>query len=527
MQLVVFHYHLLPGGVTDVVTHSIQAVTRRRPDISSVRLVCWREENTESVVAALEVIGVPVELDILSEMDYTPPNEAREAALARAADLQAVMLARYAFDDALWWIHNYHVGKNPAFTLALCRIAEMESAPRMLLHIHDFPECARYENLDYLTRITGESPYPAGPTVRYAVINARDKAIMDETGIPHDRTHLLVNPLPAAGDSDVTGPDRNAVVNSLSRYADAIGHTFDPGRPLLLYPVRTIRRKNVLEMVMLARLADDANLIVTLPGVSNAERPYSELISDAYSCGVARGVWGIGRREHEYGLTFDALSRGTDAIVSSSVQEGFGLLFVNALRWRVPLFARNLSILDGVSAVFDGYPAYFYRTATVPMSSPSTKSPEALLRKRYSERLGKLEGLIPPTARVRLDQQLDELIGGQVIDFGFLPPDLQYAYLRDLDDPGFASEVRELNSAAAAALSSVSSRSCPDVSDAVERMFGFDAYADRFDRVMDSFGAAPTGSTASRRYEFAQRTLVLAFADLEYLRLLFAPMGGW
>jgi len=526
VQLIVFHYHLLPGGVTDVILHSIQAVTAHRSDISSVRLVCGREENTETVVAGLDEIGVPVELDILSELDYTPTAEPTEVAMERAAHLESMLLARYGTDDAFWWIHNFHVGKNPAFTLALCRIAGTQAVPRMLLHIHDFPECARYENLAYLTRITGESPYPAGPAVRYAVINARDHALMTGTEIANEHVHLLVNPLPHAADPDGARPDRSTLVSAFTRFAADNGQTFDPDRPLLLYPIRTIRRKNVLEMALLARLAGSANLIVTLPGLSDAERPYSDLIAEAFGSGAAQGIWGIGRREHEYGLTYQEMAHGADAIVSSSIQEGFGLLFVNALRWRVPLFARHLPILDGVSSIFDGYPASFYADLQVPMQGPSISSLRAPLRIRYTERLDELDSFLPIAARERLDRQLETILTAPSIDYTYLPPDLQYLYLRDLTDPGFASELRAMNQESIEALTEVQIRECPDASAEVERMFGFGAFADRFDRIVQSFEASETpAGPDGNRYESAGQTLVEGFADLEYLRLLFAPMG--
>ena len=76
------------------------------------------------------------------------------------------------------------------------------------------------------------------------------------------------------------------------------------------------------------------------------------------------------------------------------------------------------------------------------------------------------------------------------------------------------------------ALTEVQTRECPDASAEVERMFGFRAFADRFDRMVQSFEASETpAGPDGNRYESAGQTLVEGFADLEYLRLLFAPMG--
>ena len=535
MRLVVFHYHLLPGGVTDVITHSLQAVAAGRTDLRTITLICGREENTWNVVKALDEVGVPVELDIVPEIDYTSPAEAAETAVARAVTLER-LLTRYAAGDALWWVHNFHVGKNPAFTLALSRIARGAYPPRMLLHIHDFPECARYENLAYLNRVAGESPYPAGELVRYAVINERDRSLLADTEIPACRVHLLVNPLPEAPDDRPGPPDRARLMDACARFAAETGQSFTPDAPLLVYPVRTIRRKNVLEMALLARLADGANLIVTLPGVSDAERPYSELIRHAYAAGTVPGVWGIGRQEHRYGISFSDLTHGADAIVSSSVQEGFGLLFINALRWRVPLFARYLPVLDGVIEVFEGYPASFYTGVTVPLQSPSVSSPAAYLRMRYTERFDALDGLLPRAARERLDAQLEAALDGPGIDFSLLPAHMQHAYLRDLSDSAFAEEVREANNGTLRTLAETRRRECPDSTERVGRMFGYGAFAQRFDAIVQAFdssaattpspaGSPAAGSGGCERFTGVQADLVRAFASLEHLRLLFAPLG--
>jgi hypothetical protein len=533
VRIVVFHYHLLPGGVTDVIVQSIEAVVRGREDITSVRIVCGREENTWMIARRLDEAGVPLELDIVPELDYTDRNETNETAVERS-DYLVGRLREYATAHTLWWVHNFHVGKNPAFTRALCVIASGADPPRMLLHIHDFPECARYENLAYLNRVAGESFYPIGPHVHYAVINERDRALLASTEIPGEQVHLLINPLPELRDPVGRRPNREKVVSALAQFAHDAGQQFDPQAELLLYPVRTIRRKNVLEMALLCRLAGSGNLIVTLPGVSDSERPYSQLIERAYATGAARGIWGIGRREPEYGISFDDLTHGADAIVSSSAQEGFGMLFINALRWRVPLFARRLAILDGVDDVFTGYPARFYETVRVPMRSPSVSSVTAYLRMRYTERFDSLGDVLPDSARQRLDAQLDDVLNGDTIDVSLLPADIQYAFLADLEDRGFARDVEALNSGTVEALRGVVRQECPDVTAAVEEIFGYDAFARRWNRAVGAMGSADSpagsrgGSAAKQpcvRYSSVQAHLVEAFADLEQLRLLFAPLG--
>jgi hypothetical protein len=362
--------------------------------------------------------------------------------------------------------------------------------------------------------------------VHYAVINEMDYNALRATEIPDESIHLLIDPLPDAPVSGADKPSRDRIAAGLAAYASDAGQSFDPDSRLLLYPIRTIRRKNVLEAAVLSRLIEDANLIVTLPGVSDAERPYSELIQYVYAHGLVTGVWGIGRQEHRYGLSFDDLTHGCDLIVSTSVQEGFGLLFINALRWQVPLFARRLPILDGIAPVFDGYPVSFYDQFVVPTSTPSVRSMTAYLRMRYEERLDSLESALPDAARARLEGQIEELLTDTTIDFSFLPPQMQVTVLTDLGSPGFADEVRSLNKATIEKIDSTIEGRVVDRSEAISRVLGYRAFADRFQEVVQrTLGDSGNVRTEDDpdRYLGAQDLLVERFADLRSLRLLLAP----
>ncbi|MFW5685939.1 MAG: hypothetical protein ACOC0O_04725 [Spirochaetota bacterium] len=538
MRLFVFHYHLLSGGVTDVVINSLRAVAGNRSDITEIRLVAGRADNCGHVVERIGDVGAPVSFDVLPEIDYSEPTEENDAPRARATALEQVLLERYGADDALWWVHNYHLGKNPAFTLALCRIAERSSAPRMLLHVHDFPECARYENLAYLTRIAGPSPYPAGPAVRYAVINERDRALLVDAGVPAERVGLLLNPLPtAAGGADSRevaerradatdahgAPGLDAVSDRvrarLADFAADHGQRFHPDGPVLLYPIRTIRRKNVLEIAAIARLIPHANLVVTLPGLSEPERPYSQLVRYAYENRRIHGIWGIGRHEAEYAFTFEDLAHAANLIVSSSVQEGFGLTFVNALRWRRPLLARRLDVLDGIESLFAEYPSTFYDGFRVPMRSPSITAMGAYLRMRYNERLSEVDDVLPALARERLESDLDELLSHESIDFSFLPAQMQLTVLGDLREEGYGALVKAMNGDVISAVEQIPPGDAPDRSKLLSEVLGFESYAHAFGTLVDSEQTGAPG-----RFEGVQQKLVKAFARIEQLRLLLGPI---
>ena len=192
MKIALFHYHLKPGGVTDVVVLAARALLKYRSDITEIRLVTGESEGTEGVMERIRKgldhpTGDKLKLDVLEEIAYVSGPEGPDP-----SRLAARLEARYG-EDTLWWVHNYHLGKNPEFTRALMSIAATGSRD-MLFQIHDFPECGRPENLTRLDRALSEPPYPSGPRIRYATINERDRRILADAGLGESVT-LLTNPV--------------------------------------------------------------------------------------------------------------------------------------------------------------------------------------------------------------------------------------------------------------------------------------------------------------------------------------------
>ncbi|MFW5688668.1 MAG: glycosyltransferase, partial [Spirochaetota bacterium] len=392
-----------------------------------------------------------------------------------------------------------------------------------------------------LNRVAGRSPYPASDAVRYAVINERDRGLLVAAGVPESRVGLLRNPMPEEELADETAPpvDRERVAARLRDFADDHGYRFNPDGPILLYPIRAIRRKNVLEIATISRLVPNANLLVTLPGVSESERPYSELVRYAYEERRIHGLFGIGRREAEYALTYEEIAHACDLVVSSSVQEGFGLLFVNALRWRRPLLARRLDVLSGIDALFEDYPARLYDGFSVPVRSPTVTSMKAYLRMRYGERLAELEPVLPTAARERIETQLDEMLAGESIDFSYLPPQMQLTILGDVRDRGFGALVQALNPDVVSAAAALATQPPPSRSNELAALLGYRAYAKEIETLWESaVEQRATGTDephgrearsevtgdARGRFEGVQEHLVAAFAGLAQVRLLLGPI---
>lgn len=535
MHLVILHYHLLPGGVTGVIVEGSRAILREMPDVERITVVCGRNDNAEAV-RALVLDGADGErnasrfsVEVQPSVDYMEQDTRGDETAVRR-----LILERYCRDDTILWVHNYQLGKNPALTRAIIAVAREKPEQRLILQIHDFPECARYENLARLNREIPGILYPRGPNVRYALINNRDRSLLISAGIPEGHALLLENPVEAEESPTIleSALVRQSASEVRKRLFASFGPRFpaaSPEAPILLYPVRTIRRKNVLEAgFFAAAAAAPLNLFVTLPGVSAQERVYSDMVAQTFREGLVPGLWGFGREMEALGLSFAGVVAATDMVVSSSVQEGFGYQFINALTWGRPLLARYLEILDAVIPVFDGHPHLFYRSVRVPLRSPSIRSLRPYLKLRYQEYLDRLAASLPESSVALLGDEVSALVSGDTVDYSYLPVQVQYNLLKDLREDGYRNDIQALNGELFEGLERLLQASSPPLIGRVKARFGAAAYARAFRAVLRTFGPDPaSAASALVASEPSVRTnLVAAFSHLPNTRLLFEELSA-
>ena len=509
-DIVIFHYHVRSGGVTSVILLSIRAIAAELPEVRRIRLVVGEEPDARlrSVLSSIAAgAGAPrVEIETVPELRYTLPGQ---KALPDPDGLSRLLVERWG--GALWWVHNYHLGKNPPFTQALLSVAGERAEQRILFHIHDLPEAGRLENLKELHRSVTLPLYPALPNVRYLVINEQDRRLLVEAGLPGEIVFLLHNPvssqpLPAVDSRQVR-----------ERLAESFGREFpgySSGSPILLYPVRTIRRKNVLEAGLLSALSPDApNLVVTLPGISPRELGYSRAIEERFRRGIVKGLWGIGDRLPEAGLDFPALAASADRLVSTSLQEGFGYLFVDSLRWRKPLVARRLDILDGIADLLSSPAVRLYEQLLVPID-PAER---AELLAAYDRSIDDVEGALihPDALRAAIRSRLTR----EAADFSFLPLEAQSRVIEASGDPGVRAELVRMNARLLEGLDRMAAPAAA-LGEAVERRFGFPSYAAALREILGSFDrvSIPAGAQG----EDVHRRLCAASEVPENFRLLLA-----
>ncbi len=499
IDLAVVHYHLLPGGVTSVIRDGLRAIIEHRPGLlRSVRLVVGRPDGVEGLRSTLQAAAAAAGADTVVQATVDPLLDYGARGSANADDWS---LAAVSGPDSVWWIHNHHVGKNIPFTRALLRSVARRDE-RILLQIHDFPECGRIDAYLRIRDALGTALYPFGPRLHYAVINRRDHAALAAAGIPQGCLHLLWNPV-APSPAEPGG--------------EPVRPLMPGGERLWLYPVRIRRRKNVLEAGLLARMAGRTTVGVTLPASSAAEAVYHRQADALFRDGTLPGRIGFGGRPRFRDRSLGALAAGADAVVSSSIEEGFGYQFLHARQWGLPLIARDIDAIDGFRDLLHSPSTVLYDQIRCPL----TRAEREHLASRYRARLQRLRPFVP---RATLDETADQVAAataGPLVDYSYLSVELQRAVAARC---GSSCEVRRHRAANADMIERVRSVRPPPApdrpDDLLERRFGSAAFATRAERALSW---QPDGD--GRGNGMADAAAVAThFAAAPYQRLLFDPL---
>ncbi len=323
LKLAIVHYHLRPGGVTRVIENAMAALARGGGG-QAIGILSGEPAppgfSLPDGAAAESVEG----------LGYGADSGATDAA-ALAGQLEEAAAAACDGAPDLWHFHNHNLGKNPALPEAVSLLAER--GHRLLLQIHDFPEDGRPGN--YAALPNRWALYPVGSRVHYAALNSRDLGALGEAGIPSSRLHLLPNPVHL--EFDFSTRERREKPAGAPR--------------LLFYPTRAIRRKNLGEVLLLAALMGNSCHFATSKAPENPEwLPVYErwrAFASRHDLPMAFAVAGetsprdLGLGSEE-GTGFDVWLGCSDAIVTTSIAEGFGLAFLEPFLLPRPLVGRDL-----------------------------------------------------------------------------------------------------------------------------------------------------------------------------------------
>jgi len=329
MHIVIVHYHLHPGGVTRVIRSQIHALQQHQPRIA-ITLLCG--ENRDD----LSFPGVA--LSVCPNLHYAPDkNYTNDETKQRVYDIEQ-QLALHLRQGSIIHVHNGTLGKNPFFTIAVFNLAK--KGYHVINHLHDFPE-DRPANLSFLSRIISLHTttrmatilYPPLPNYHFVVLTTADQKRVLES-MPEHRNHTvhrIPNPAPTVPDNL---PTREQCRKDMCQKLH-----LDPHTTIVTYPIRVISRKNIGELLLLAAIFESqTQFLVTQPPRNPTEMaPYLKWKKCAHNLDLPV-LWEVGSI-----CDFSHIMGGSDFCVTTSIREGFGMVYIEPWLYTVPVVGRNLA----------------------------------------------------------------------------------------------------------------------------------------------------------------------------------------
>lgn len=326
-RIIIIHYHLNPGGVTRIIESQIKSLKECYPNLDILVLTGHCEKPD-----VIRELGA----DILTNenLNYLP-----ETGVNINAEFHLIhdFLSTQIRADDIVHVHNLNLGKNPLLTLVISNF--IEEGYLVLNHAHDFAE-DRPKNWNFLKNIIEDDfgknlqqvLYPNLPNLLHATLNSFDKRRLTAYGVRDENAFLLPNPVSLNQKIKTVNSEelKRKICNQLS---------IDPEKKLVSYPVRVIRRKNIGEYILLATLfSEEANWLVTQPPKNPLEiEPYEEWKKFCSEMGI--------RLIFEAGIItdFEELLFASDFCVTTSIKEGFGMVYLEPWLFNTPVIGRDLS----------------------------------------------------------------------------------------------------------------------------------------------------------------------------------------
>jgi glycosyltransferase involved in cell wall biosynthesis len=331
MKVAILHYHLNPGGVSRIIESQVKGLTNASVNLE-IEVMCGHDGRTADLGGTIPTVDGSLFYNNAEQPDVDYKTE-----IIKIIDFIKMHLS----GNTILHCHNPNLGKNPALTMAIFELAKEGFS--IVNHYHDFSE-DRPINHAFLERIISDNfgmdlnevLYPDFPRYHYIVLNPCDYNRILQQHIPAYRIHLLHNPVYIHNTVQVfdKGKLRKAICSALD---------LDETKKICTYPVRVIERKNLGEFLLLAALfASQANFAVTQPPKNPLEIPrYSGWKEFCRITGL--------KVKFEAGevVNHEELIRVSDFCITTSIREGFGMVYLEPWLAGTPVIGRDLPCITG------------------------------------------------------------------------------------------------------------------------------------------------------------------------------------
>jgi glycosyltransferase involved in cell wall biosynthesis len=341
LKLLIVHHHFRPGGVRRVIELATPHLVEYWPQRIRGVLLATGEAPDQAWLRAFRkrLRGTPVKVMVQAAFGYASELALDGECLRRRVMEAVVKLLRDAEPGrCVIWAHNLGLGRNLYLTRELtsaCHTAGIS----LIAHHHDWWFENRWHHFTATRepgfrtlRAVANAVLADSPCIAHATINRADASVLGKY-FP-GRSGWLPNPVePAAL------PPSARVEAARAWLSQQLGED----APVWLLPCRLLRRKNIAEALLLARWLRPEAWLVTTGGVSSAEeQAYASKLLAAAQRHKWRLYLGILHGDENKKPSVPDLLAASEAVLLTSLQEGFGLPFLEAAALRRPLVARRL-----------------------------------------------------------------------------------------------------------------------------------------------------------------------------------------
>ncbi len=446
----IVHYHLRPGGVTRVIERAVESLNGR------VDLLIL---TGEAPAPSAELTPLMELFESLGYSDAPCPDFEKVA-----EDLRFTARSLLGREPDVWHIHNHSLGKN-SFTPKLVRHLA-NAGCRLLLQPHDFAEDGRPENYrllrDHLDDGLNKLLYPLADHVWYSPINYRDKSFLEGIGLPQ------VHELP----------------NAVTAHENPPQQISKKGPKTIVYPARAIRRKNMGEFLLWSLLAPEGYRFQSTLSPDNPtwQGIYNDWIDFANELKLP--VEFDAGRKHD----FTELVQNAEALMTTSIAEGFGLAFLEPWLEGKMLMGRKLPEITSDFEQEGLNLGGLYDSLPVPLSWAGESEFLAALATAMEQSYASYDKAWTPAI---LEDAKQTLVVNGKVDFGILNEDLQRNVIRHLaQHPEDWELLPAFNPAADSELIEKNCR-------IVKSRYGIEAYGDRLYSLYENLAATPVGEVSA------------------------------
>ncbi|MGC8742657.1 MAG: hypothetical protein ACP5T0_02105 [Verrucomicrobiia bacterium] len=365
---VILHYHLRPGGVRRVIELATTRIVKKFANSCKVIIAAGEEPPDNWICqfkSKLDPLNINLELFVKPSFGYIsesrlPPHQLKEQI---ASDIN-LLFKKLSRDNSLIWFHNPGLGRNIILTDEIFKTASKFSIP-VLAHHHDWWFENRWQRYGEMqncgfstTDQIARAIFNTSPNIKHCAINFLDASILKR--FLGAQSGWLPNPVETP-----RVPSEKEIVKVKKWIKDQL---YDDGK-IWLMPTRVLRRKNIAEALLLKNwFSPKSWLITTAKESSSNELDYAARLicaANTYRWRLKLGILSNsvinGDKRSVEIPDIPAMYAASDLVLLTSIQEGFGLTYIEAAMFKRPLIARMLPNLEKDFKTFGlNFPQSYY-----------------------------------------------------------------------------------------------------------------------------------------------------------------------